>query len=129
MEINKKIITRLFRDVLNRNDPYAINEIVSADYHEQDAFPGQFQGVNGIEERLSVIFKSFPDAKYEILEMISEGENIAVSWKMSGTFQNEFLNIKPTDKTAEMKGIDIYVIKNKMIVTHSNVVDMSGLKS
>jgi len=128
LQQNKKIIERLFNDVLNRKDPQAINEIISPDYTEQDAFPGQVQGIKGIEQRLTVIFNSFPDAEYFIKDMVSEGEKIAVSWIMKGTFKNKFLNYEPTMATAEMKGMDIYLVKNGMIITHSNVVDLSGLQ-
>ncbi|MBK8983498.1 MAG: ester cyclase [Ignavibacteria bacterium] len=127
MQQNKKIIERLFSDVLNRKDPAAINEIISPDYIEQDTFPGQMQGIKGIEQRLNVIFNSFPDAEYIIKEMISEGEKISVSWIMKGTFKNKFLNYEPTNIAAEMKGIDIYSIKDGQIITHTNVVDLSGL--
>ncbi len=127
MQQNKKIIERLFSDVLNRKDPPAIYEIISPDYTEQDAFPGQIQGIEGIEQRLNIIFNSFPDAEYIMKEAISEGEKIAVSWIMKGTFKNKFLNYEPTNKSAEMKGMDFYTIRDGLIITHSNVVDLSGL--
>jgi len=127
MQQNKKIIERLFNDVLNRKDPAAINEIISPDYTEQDAFPGQMQGIKGIEQRLNVIFNSFPDAEYIMKDVISEGEKIAVSWIMKGTFKNKFLNYDPSNQKAEIRGMDIYTIKDRQIITHSNVVDLSGM--
>ncbi|MBS1516566.1 MAG: ester cyclase [Bacteroidetes bacterium] len=127
MASNKDIIRRLFRDVLNRNNSAAITEIISEDYHEQDSLPGQVQGIIGIEQRLILIINSFPDAVYQIEDMISEGEKISVRWKMNAVFKNKFLFIEPTGKPVEMKGIDIYYIKDGKIYTHWNEVDMSCL--
>ncbi len=124
IEANRAIIKRLFSEILNRQDPSAINEIIAEDYSEQDPVKGQTQGRAGVEERLEIIFKAFPDAVYELIEMIAEGNKVAARWEMKGTQKATFMNIKPTGKSIVMKGIDFYYLDNDMIISHCNEVDM-----
>ncbi|MBK7159468.1 MAG: hypothetical protein IPH77_13235 [Ignavibacteria bacterium] len=59
-ESNKILIKRLFNDVLNRNNPDSINQIIIEDYTEQDLMDKQSQGLNGVKERLEVYY-AFPN--------------------------------------------------------------------
>jgi steroid delta-isomerase-like uncharacterized protein len=124
IESNKTIIRRLFNEILNRQNPSAINEIIAEDYSEQDPVEGQTQGRAGVEERLEIIFKAFPDAKYDLTEMIGEENKVAARWEMKGTQKGIFMNIQPAEKSIVMKGIDIYYFSNGMIVSHCNEIDM-----
>lgn len=126
---NKQLIEKLFNDILNRNNPEAINYIVAEDYFEQDLIKGQRQGREGVIQRLEIIFNAFPDANYKMNDVVSEGNKIAVRWTMTGTHKGEFMNIPPTDKSITLKGIDIYDIENDMIVSHWNEQDLLGLIS
>lgn len=126
---NKQVIEKLFNDILNRNNPEAINYIVAEDYFEQDLIKGQRQGREGVIQRLEIIFNAFPDANYKMNDVVSEGNKIAVRWTMTGTHKGEFMNIPPTDKSITLKGIDIYDIENDMIVSHWNEQDLLGLIS
>lgn len=127
IEKNKLIIGKLFDDVLNRNKPDTINVIVAKNYFEQDLLKGQEQGRKGVEQRLKIIFDAFPDAKYQLEDMITEKSKVAVRWIMTGTQLGEFMNIPATGKLITLKGIDIYEIKNDMIITHWNELDLLGL--
>lgn len=127
VEINKELIKSLFEDVLNRGNPDKIYELISTDYHEQDLMTGQSQGLNGVRQRLEIIFEAFPDARYTIEDIISDEEKVAVRWIMTGTHLGNFMNIAPTGRLISMKGIDIYEISDQLIVTHWNEVDVYGL--
>ncbi len=124
---NRTLINRLFSDILNRNKPSAIHEIIAVDYFEQDLLEGQSQGIKGVEERLQILFNAFPDAKYELLDLIAESDKVVARWRMTGTHNGVFLDIPPTGKSISIKGIDIYKIENGMISSHWNEVDMLGL--
>ncbi|MBK7446302.1 MAG: ester cyclase [Ignavibacteria bacterium] len=126
-ESNKILIKRLFNDVLNRNNPDSINQIIIEDYTEQDLMDKQSQGLNGVKERLEMLFIAFPDAVYELQDIIADENKAAARWKMTGTHKGIFLNIRPTLNCVSLKGIDIYEIKNDKIVSHWNEVDMFGL--
>ncbi len=126
-ESNKAIIKKLFNDILNRNNPSSISELVSEDYFEHDLYPGQIQGRIGVVQRLSVLFSAFPDAKYILEDLIADGDKVAVRWTMNGTHKRAFMDIKPTNKKITLTGIDIYEIKNEMVASHWDEADMFGL--
>ena len=126
-ETNRLLITRLFNDVLNRNNPDSIIQIIAEDYTEQDLMEGQSQGLKGVKERLEMLFAAFPDAVYELQDIVADENKAAARWRMSGTHKGNFMNIPPSNKFISFKGIDIYEIKNDLIVSHWNEVDLVGL--
>ena len=126
-ESNRILITRLFNDVLNRNNPGSISQIIAEDYTEQDLMEGQSQGRKGVKERLEMLFAAFPDAVYELQDIVADENKAAARWRMSGTHKGNFMNIPPSNKFISFKGIDIYEVKNDLIVSHWNEADLFGL--
>lgn len=88
---------------------------------------GQSQGLKGVKERLEMLFAAFPDAVYELQDIVADENKAAARWRMSGTHKGNFMNIPPSNKFISFKGIDIYEIKNDLIVSHWNEVDLFGL--
>lgn len=126
-ESNKSVIKKLFNDILNRNNPSTVSEIIAEDYFEQDLFPGQLQGRIGVVQRLSVLFSAFPDAKYSLEDLIADEDKAAARWTLHGTHKRIFMDILPTNKKITLKGIDIYEIKNDIIISHWSETDLLGL--
>ena len=80
-----------------------------------------------MRQRLEIIFKAFPDAKYTIKDIIADDEKVAVRWILTGTQLGNFMDIAATGRMVSMKGIDIYEIREKLVVTHCDEVDVFGL--
>lgn len=123
-EANKELIRRLYTEVLNRANPSAISELIAENYVEQDAFPGQARGRVGVAMRLAVLFAAFPDLKYDLKDLIAEGDKVVARWTMRGTQRGAFIGIPPTNRGVVISGIDIYVIENDQIITHWNEVNL-----
>jgi predicted ester cyclase len=50
---------------------------------------------------------AFPDIKYNLKDMIVEGDKVALRYSFSGTHKGEFMGIAPTNKRVEMTSICI----------------------
>lgn len=126
LETNAELVRRLFSQVLNRANPSAINEIIAEDYSEQEPYPNQPDGRAGVEARLAALYSAFPDARYELEDVITQDNRVVARWMMHGTQRGEFLGIGATNRAIVLTGMDIYVIKNDQIASHWDEVNLYG---
>lgn len=72
------------------------------------------------------LFAAFPDFRFEILDVVAEGEKAAVRWRATGTFSGEtrFEGIEPTGAKVDLSGCDMLTIRNGRI--HRNDAYMNG---
>jgi steroid delta-isomerase-like uncharacterized protein len=72
------------------------------------------------------LFAAFPDFRFEILDVVAEGEKAAVRWRATGTFEGNtrFEGMDPTGARVDLSGCDILTIHNGKI--HRNEAYMNG---
>lgn len=72
------------------------------------------------------LFAAFPDFRFEILEIVAEGEKAAVRWHATGTFDGSarFEGMDPTGARVDLTGFDLLTIRNGKI--HRNDAYMNG---
>jgi predicted ester cyclase len=64
------------------------------------------------------LFRAFPDWKFEILDIVAEGDRAAVEWRASGTFNGDgrFEGMEPNGASVDVQGCDIVTIRDGHIV-------------
>jgi steroid delta-isomerase-like uncharacterized protein len=72
------------------------------------------------------LFAAFPDFRFEILDVVAEGEKAAVRWHATGTFEGNtrFEGMDPTGARVDLSGCDMLTIRNGKI--HRNEAYMNG---
>jgi steroid delta-isomerase-like uncharacterized protein len=72
------------------------------------------------------LFEAFPDFKFEILELVAEGEKAAVRWRATGTFDGtaSFEGMAPNGARADITGLDLLTIRDGRI--HRNEAYLNG---
>jgi predicted ester cyclase len=72
------------------------------------------------------LFAAFPDFRFEILDVVAEGEKAAVRWRATGTFSGDvrFEGMEPTGGLIDLTGCDMLTIRNGKI--HRNDAYMNG---
>lgn len=72
------------------------------------------------------LFAAFPDFRFEILDVVAEGEKAAVRWRATGTFDGNarFEGMEPTGAKVDLTGCDLLTIRNQKI--HRNEAYMNG---
>ncbi|MDJ1499707.1 ester cyclase [Xanthocytophaga agilis] len=119
---NKEVIQSLYEHGLNQRNRQVLTALVSSDY---TAISGK-RGVEGFEETILALLKAFPDAKWEMRELISEGDKVVVRQSVHGTQTAPFQNIKATRKTIETNAIVIYQLKDGKIISSQILTDRLG---
>jgi predicted ester cyclase len=76
-EENRALIHRLFEDVLNGGDMDLVDEIISTEYIEHAALPGQESGPEGVKQRLAAFREAFPDMVWILEDLVADEEKAA----------------------------------------------------
>jgi predicted ester cyclase len=75
------------------------------------------------------MFKAFPDWKFEVLDIVAEGEKAAVRWRATGTFNGpvRFEGMEPNGARAETEGCDMVTVRDGKLVSnyaYTNAAEM-----
>src|SRR5215218_8985313 len=71
--------------------------------------------------------KAFPDLHRNIVDIVAEGDKVAVSVNVTGTYKGEFQGIPPTGKQVSFTAMDILTIIDGKITEEWATADMMGL--
>ena len=78
---------------------------------------GALRAPDGLRAYFAELFAAFPDLRYEVVDMIVDGDRVAVRWRARGTFSGRpFDGIAPTGARAEIEGIDLGRIEDGLLV-------------
>ena len=123
---NKELVRRFF-EAVERGDLDALDDLVATDAIDHTPFPNQPAGIDGVKQTLAALRRAFPDFRQEILEMVAEGDRVAVRASLRGTHRGEFLGIPPTGRPVEVESIDILRVEGDKFVEHWGMVDQMAL--
>jgi len=123
---NKLIVRRFLEDILNTGDISEIGKYVSDDYEEVHEGVRYKLGIEGARDHILGIRKVYPDLKLTIDHQISEGEWVATCYLVKGTFQNEWLGMKPTGKEIAYTGVNVDRIVDGKILEHGGAANLLG---
>jgi steroid delta-isomerase-like uncharacterized protein len=79
------------------------------------------------KEFLAPLTKAFPDLRRNIVDMVAEGDKVAVSINVTGTYKGEFQGIPATGKQASFTAMDILTIIDGKVIEEWTTADMMGL--
>ena len=125
LEANKALLRRYKTGILNARDIDGIGEVAAADYVDHAAFPGQAPGLEGLKQRVSILWQAL-DPHWTIDDVIAERDIVVLRWHLSGHHVGAFAGIAATDRPCVIRGIDVYRVRNGKMAEHWNVVDMLG---
>ena len=127
LEENKKFMNYFIQEVINNKNLDAADDIVAEDFIEHIPFPGQEPGRDGLKFVLRSMFTGFPDMIWTVHEQIAEGEKVVSRFTWTGTHKGDFMGIPPTNKTVEVWGVVIDVVRNKVFAESRIIMDSISL--
>jgi steroid delta-isomerase-like uncharacterized protein len=119
LEANKAII-RKWMDAWKDKDLDAIEELFAPDYTVNETLIG-IEGVNGGVEFLHSVLA---DISADMDDLVAEGEKVVLRWTVRGKHVGELMGIPPTGKILELKGTNIYLIRNGKIAANHEQTNM-----
>ena len=113
MSKNKALMRRIYEEMWNGGNPELATEL--------------FSNPEAVKRFVSQFLSSFPDLQHTVVEMIAEGDRVAVRFSAHGTHSGTWLRFAPTGKSIQYTGVTLARIAEGKIVEHQTWWDKSAL--
>ena len=111
---NKALFQRYF-DEVNKGNFDVVDEIYADDYLHHDPAnpdPRPVVGPQGVRDHLVSLSAGFPDVNFHVHEMIADGDEVLVRWTATLTHTGDYFGIPPTNRKAEITGMNWWVARD-----------------
>jgi predicted ester cyclase len=124
---NKALLSRFYKEVYVDWNMALADEVLSPQFTSHDWPNDGPTGPQAFRDYYAAIRSAVPDARYEVDDLIAEGEKVVVRWTLLGTHQGDFGGIAPTGLPIALKGIAIYRVDDGKLMERWVVSDLHGL--
>jgi steroid delta-isomerase-like uncharacterized protein len=107
---NIAVSRRLVEDAFGNGNLALLDEVCTERYIDHDPLQGD-RGRDEVKQTIADYRAAFPDLKFTIDDVFAADDRVVVRWRANGTFENEFMGVKPTGEKGEAVagiGIDRY---------------------
>ena len=122
---NEAVVRRYIEECWNRHVVDAADELVSPDYLNHAA-SAEWQRA-GARASLQWLFSVFPDHRFDVEDIVTEGETVAVRGMCSGTHEGELMGIPPTGERFAAQQSHWFRVVDGKITEHWAVRDDLGM--
>ncbi|MDQ6910885.1 MAG: ester cyclase [Actinomycetota bacterium] len=126
---NKSLVRRFFEEVINAENVDRADEFVTADYAEHQQLPGGEgrQGIRVAKAFLSMMRRAFPDYRFDIEDLVAEGDKVVARVTVSGTHRGEMMGLAPTGRRVRTSGIEVFRLAGGKLAEHWATFDALGM--
>lgn len=119
-----------FFDRLNDQDLSVVDDLCAEEFSVEISLKGTGAsaiGTDGVKAMYEEYFAAFPDFRHEIVELVAEGDRVAVFLCSTGTHEGEFRGVQPTGNEIEIDDAGLLRLSDGEIVDMWPQSDMLGL--
>lgn len=125
-EENKAIVRR-FLEAFSNADLAVVDEMITPNVVNHTALAELRYGAEDFKRLTSLVKSVAPDQRWEIEDMIAEGDKVAVHCTWSGTQQGPYLLAPATGKRFSVQHIHIFRLADGKIAEHLAIRDDLGM--
>jgi steroid delta-isomerase-like uncharacterized protein len=123
VEENKAVVLRAFEEI-NRGDLDAASGCVAPDL----ALNGEQIGREAYKRRDEAMRAAFPDLRYDIEDLVAEGDTVVARWRMTGTHEGALagptMSVPPSGKRIDVWGMSLCRIEGGKVTENWEGFDM-----
>ena len=123
-----ELIQEFYDEILSKGNMDAIDDLVTDDVvdHEQ-GLPGQPEGKEGVRFFVNTMREAFSDLKATVGPSVESGDMASAEITITGRHTGEFMGVAATDKSFEIKSVDIVRFEDGKCAEHWGVTDTMAL--
>jgi steroid delta-isomerase-like uncharacterized protein len=125
-EQNKQLIRQYF-EAYDQQDTERIGQLVSRSnysFHISGMPPMDW---NGTKQFYAAAWSAFPDLHHDILDIVAEGDKVAVRYNIIGTHKGELQGIPSTGKKVSFSAMDFITLIDGKVAEEREIADTMGL--
>jgi len=126
LERNRQVARQVIERIFMRQEDSGIDELVS-DSFVAHSFGPMAPGREGLREGMRRAGAGVSDARFEIHDVIAEGDRVAVRLTTSARHTGKFLGIEPSGNRYTIDEIHIFRIRDGLLVEHWHEFDRMAL--
>ena len=119
--------TKTFGEAANTGNFDLFNEVVAPDSVDHDPAPGQGVGPEGFRQFFSELRSAFPDLNIEVEHMVTDDDNVAFAYTVTGTHQGDFMGVPATGRQVSARGMQIGRFENGKLAERWGSSDELGI--
>ncbi len=124
----KDLTRKLYDEVINKDNPAAIDRYVAADFVEHEPMPpGTPQGVDGLRTFLHTMRHDFPNFRYDIQDITTDGDKVWVRSTFRGMNTGQFMGVPVTGRNVDVSAFDVLRFRGDKVVEHWGVTDQASM--
>lgn len=119
---NKRIVMASMDGIREKNVDQMLKDCApdAVDYGDGSMPP--VKGKDSIASMIKQWLNAFPDVKGNDLKYVADGDWVMVWGEWTGTFKNDFMGMKASNKSYKLKDVDIFKLNDAgQITEHHNV--------
>lgn len=121
---NKALVRRFFA-AIEAADFRVFDQIVAE--HYDDHLAGRSAGRESLKEYFAGLHGAFRDLKLPVLQIIAEGDRVAVLNRVTGQHAGDFLGLAATGRRIDAMAFQMYRIQAGQLAEHWEVADFTTL--
>src|SRR5215211_2997251 len=119
----KAIARRTWEEIFPSGDVDQLADLIAEDLIDHDARPDEPQGLAGVQQTLLWLGGVFSDQRWDIHQVIGEGDLVVVYCTLLGRHTGDLMGIPPTNREVAMDYVHILRFKDGKAVEHWSVRD------
>ena len=84
-------------------------------------------GLMGVQQQVNRYLRAFPDLHITADAWVAQSNRVALTWTAQGTHQGELMNIPPTGRHVQVRGMSMLTVRNGKISHAFCLWDVAGL--
>ena len=124
---NKVLARHWNEEIWSKANLSVIEDYLAPNFVFNYAPPGMVPIIEAYKIAVNMFHNACPDMKYEIEDIIGEGDKVMVRWVGRGTQKGEIMGVAPTGKPVTVTGISVLQIEEGKIAREWTEMDMLGV--
>ncbi len=118
---------RIWEEIFPNADVERLAEVIAEDSIDHDARPDEPQGLAGVVQTMFWLGSVFSDQRWEIRQVIGEGEFVVVYCTLHAQHTGDLMGIPPTNREVAMDYVHILRFEDGKAVEHWGLRDDMAL--
>jgi steroid delta-isomerase-like uncharacterized protein len=125
-EENKTVARHLYQRV-SAGDLDVVDEVISDDFVEHEEMPGLEPNKAGVRQMFEMFINAFEGAKFEVDDMIAEGDKVFALVRLTGIHRAEFMGVPPSGRAIDVGVADSFRFADGQAIEHWGVMDTGAM--